>query len=107
MATAVSPLSPTSAAAQNYFVSSTISGSGAAVPNDPDDLVVLCGTLSSDKRLYRGELCVFTCQTFVPPPPLPSLPLARDAGVGAAAGAASAGAGAGATAAVTATGSRA
>jgi hypothetical protein len=45
------------------FVGSTFTCPAAA---DPDDPVVLCGTLSASMRLYRGALNVLTCQTFVP-----------------------------------------
>ncbi|KOO35630.1 lipoprotein, partial [Chrysochromulina tobinii] len=48
------------------FVSSTSTCPSAADPGDSDDPVALCGTLSADRRLYRGALYVLTCQTFVP-----------------------------------------
>ncbi|KOO35225.1 lipoprotein, partial [Chrysochromulina tobinii] len=48
------------------FVRSTSTCPSAAAPDNPDDPVVLCGTLAADKRLYRGALYVLTCQTFVP-----------------------------------------
>ena len=45
------------------FVSSTFTCPSAA---DPDDPIVLCGTLPANMRLYIGALYVLTCQTFVP-----------------------------------------